>query len=78
LYGWSSSVILNTLGGEHDRAEIGASLSENGEIVITQPSRSYILTVNGGSSSLKFALFEWEPAAGEPIQRPVSGRIERV
>ena len=44
----------------------------------TKPDRSCILTVNGGSSSLKFALFEWEPAAGEPIQRPVSGRIERV
>ncbi len=44
----------------------------------TKPDRSCILTVNGGSSSLKFALFEWEPAAGEPMQRPVSGRIERV
>jgi acetate kinase len=50
----------------------------DGEIVIKKPDRSCILTVNGGSSSLKFALFEREPAAGDPIQRPVSGRIERI
>jgi hypothetical protein len=36
--------------------------------------RPYVLTINGGSSSLKFALY---PVAGprEPI---VSGRIERI
>jgi acetate kinase len=50
----------------------------DGKTVIKKPDRSCILTVNGGSSSLKFALFEWEPAAGDPIQRPVTGQIERI
>src|ERR1700733_14869176 len=33
-----------------------------------------ILTINGGSSSIKFALFE----PGEPPRRSLQGRIERV
>ena len=33
-----------------------------------------ILTINGGSSSIKFALFE----AGDPLQRILEGRIERI
>jgi acetate kinase len=33
-----------------------------------------ILTVNGGSSSIKFALFE----VGEPLRRILEGRIERI
>ena len=36
--------------------------------------RPYILTINGGSSSLKFAVF----GAAEPIERVLSGRVERV
>ena len=34
----------------------------------------YVLTINGGSSSLKFAVF----AAAGPIERVVSGRVERI
>jgi acetate kinase len=37
-------------------------------------SRPYILTINGGSSSLKFAVF----TAAEPVERILSGRVERV
>ena len=37
------------------------------------PSRRYVLTVNGGSSSLKFAVF----AAAEPFERVLSVRVER-
>ncbi|MGC8990831.1 MAG: hypothetical protein ACP5MD_11985, partial [Verrucomicrobiia bacterium] len=33
-----------------------------------------ILTVNGGSSSIKFALFD----AGSALQRRLTGRIERI
>ena len=33
-----------------------------------------ILTINGGSSSIKFALFE----ANESLQRILEGRIERI
>jgi acetate kinase len=36
--------------------------------------RSCILTINGGSSSLKFAVI----AAAEPLERILSGRVERV
>ena len=31
-----------------------------------KPASSHILTINGGSSSIKFALFE----VGEPLRRP--------
>ena len=33
-----------------------------------------ILTINGGSSSIKFALYE----AGEPLRRRLSGKVDRV
>jgi acetate kinase len=37
-------------------------------------ARRYVLTINGGSSSLKFAAF----AAADPIERVFSGCVERV
>ena len=39
-----------------------------------KPASPRILTVNGGSSSIKFALFE----AGESIRRALDGSIERI
>lgn len=38
------------------------------------PRRRYLLTINGGSSSLKFAVF----AASEPLERVLTGCVERV
>ena len=39
-----------------------------------KPANPRILTINGGSSSIKFALFE----AGEPLRRILEGGIERI
>jgi acetate kinase len=39
-----------------------------------KPDNPRILTINGGSSSIKFALFE----AGDPLQRILEGAIERI
>jgi len=39
-----------------------------------KPADPCILTINGGSSSIKFALFE----AGDPFRRILEGRIERI
>ena len=39
-----------------------------------KPASPRILTINGGSSSIKFALFE----AGAPLKRILSGGIERI
>ena len=39
-----------------------------------EPANPRILTINGGSSSIKFALFE----AGDPLKRILSGGIERI
>jgi acetate kinase len=39
-----------------------------------KPAKPHILTINGGSSSIKFALFE----AGASLQRVLEGRIERI
>jgi acetate kinase len=39
-----------------------------------EPANARILTINGGSSSIKFALF----AAGAPLSRVFSGAIERI
>jgi hypothetical protein len=45
-------------------------------MVITRPERSCLLTINGGSSSLKFALF---PQTSEDPARPLlKGRLERI
>jgi len=41
---------------------------------MTKPAGSRILTVNGGSSSIKFALYE----AGEPLKRGLYGTIDRI
>jgi len=40
----------------------------------TKPANASILTVNGGSSSIKFALFE----AGDSLRRILEGGIERI
>ncbi len=39
-----------------------------------KPARPYILTINGGSSSIKFALFE----ADDSLKRIFAGEIERI
>jgi acetate kinase len=45
-------------------------------MVITRPERSCLLTINGGSSSLKFAAFPRDsPSSARPL---LSGRIERI
>ena len=38
------------------------------------PAKTRILTINGGSSSIKFALFE----SGKPLERRLSGMIDRI
>ncbi|MGD0551307.1 MAG: acetate/propionate family kinase [Sedimentisphaerales bacterium] len=40
----------------------------------TKPTHATVLTINGGSSSIKFALFE----AGDPLRRILGGEIERI
>jgi len=39
-----------------------------------KPASPHILSVNGGSSSIKFALFE----AGDSLRRILEGAIERI
>ena len=39
-----------------------------------QGTENFVLTVNGGSSSIKFALFQ----AGEALRRIFAGRIEGI
>ena len=39
-----------------------------------KPANTRILTINGGSSSIKFALFE----AGDSLRRILEGGIERI
>ncbi len=39
-----------------------------------KPASPRILTINGGSSSIKFAMFE----AGEPLRRALDGSIDRI
>ena len=49
-----------------------------GANVSNRPDRSCILTVNGGSSSLKFALFAMPTTATGSPDRLLGGRIERI
>ena len=39
-----------------------------------KPSNSSILTINGGSSSIKFALYQ----IGEPLKRWLNGKVDRI
>ena len=39
-----------------------------------EPTNPHILTINGGSSSIKFALFE----AGDSLRRILEGTIKRI
>ncbi len=41
---------------------------------LVKPVSSRVLTINGGSSSIKFALFE----IGDPLRRILEGAIERI
>ena len=52
----------------HHRGLAGGPLPAGGS------PRLYVLTINGGSSSLKFAVF----AVNDPMERVLSGRVERV
>jgi acetate kinase len=55
--------------GRKDKEE-----NENDEGSSMKAAIQRILTINGGSSSIKFALFE----AGDPLQRVLDGGIERI
>ena len=39
-----------------------------------KPANPCILTINGGSSSIKFALYQ----AGEPLKRGLYGTVDRI
>ena len=39
-----------------------------------KPANPHILTINGGSSSIKFALYE----VGDPLKRKLNGKIDRI
>ena len=39
-----------------------------------KPAKPRVLTINGGSSSIKFALYQ----VGEPLERRLSGMIDRI
>src|ERR1700690_2660855 len=39
-----------------------------------KPANPRILTINGGSSSIKFALYQ----AGEPLKRGLNGKVDRI
>ena len=38
------------------------------------PAEESVLTINGGSSSIKFALYQ----TGSPMQRKLTGKIDRI
>jgi acetate kinase len=48
--------------------------AESGDPEVRSKTMQSILTINGGSSSIKFALFE----AGDPLRRILEGSIERI
>ena len=58
--------------GMNDEAALNRSGADRP--ALERAGGSYVLTVNGGSSSLKFAVF----ARGDAPARVASGRIERV
>jgi acetate kinase len=81
LPGANFAIILSNASIQSARKEIvpGDRTPTHDEIaamVITQPEPSSLLTINGGSSSLKFALF---PRTAEaPARALLRGRVERI
>ena len=59
-----------------DRARAGRAScgTWNANVSSKTPTNPHVLTINGGSSSIKFALF----AVADPLQRIVEGAIERI
>ena len=55
-------------------AKLAALGLQNEEGGTMEPANLHILTINGGSSSIKFALFE----AAESLKRILAGGIERI
>ena len=53
-----------------------ASRSElaNVKSTVATPDAGILLAINGGSSSIRFALYDW----GEPLQRRLSGKVDRL
>jgi acetate kinase len=49
-------------------------MAKEASMSLANPHPQHILTINGGSSSIKFALFE----VGETLRRILSGSIERI
>jgi acetate kinase len=60
---------MNPIDGRKNDGE-----NENDKGSTMKPVNPRILTINGGSSSIKFALFE----AGDPLRRILEGGIERI
>ena len=51
-----------------------ASFGLQNEGASMKPANPCILTINGGSSSIKFALYQ----AGEPLKRGLYGKVDRI
>jgi hypothetical protein len=60
---------LQTALTDSQKKELGSDCS-----ITMKPANPKILTINGGSSSIKFALFD----AGDSLRRILSGGIERI
>jgi hypothetical protein len=60
---------LQTALTDSQKKELGSDCS-----ITMKPANPKIVTINGGSSSIKFALFD----AGDSLRRILSGGIERI
>ena len=61
-----------------DSIDLTTAENQGDVIMIKKAYRSCLLTINGGSSSLKFALYESNLVGGPALDRLASGRIERI
>ena len=63
-----------SLQGQSNGPASRSELATNVKSTVATPDAGILLAINGGSSSIRFALYDW----GEPLQRRLSGKVDRL
>ncbi len=63
-----------SLQGQSNGPASRSELATNAKSTVATPDAGVLLAINGGSSSIRFALYDW----GEPLRRRLSGKVDRA
>ena len=63
-----------SLQGQSNGQASRSELATNAKSTVATPDAGILLAINGGSSSIRFALYD----GGEPLRRRLSGKVDRA